>query len=196
MDGARATGTNAPVHINSDNPQALCSLPGVTPSIAEQIISWRSVKQFNTWAALQSAVNGVTPATVAAFRRDKLAVLRPLPARVRSAPVNINNADQHTLCQLPGVTQEMTAQIISKRFPKPFRTWAELQSAITGLTIAMIDTLRKNRLALLRPAPGSVPRPLSPTPSPDGSALALSPPPLAEVSPLEEEQLYSECSCP
>ncbi len=161
------------VNVNTADAEALQTLPGVGPAIAESIIAGRPYQSLDD---LQQ-VKGLGAAKVAGLK-DRVSFSRPAPASTPStAPasddlavvVNVNTADAEALQTLPGVGPAIAESIIAGR---PYKALEDLQQ-VKGLGEAKVAAL-KGRVAFGRPAaaPTTAPAP-TPTTAPASDDLAI-----------------------
>jgi competence protein ComEA len=132
------------IDINNASQEAIETLPGVGPAIAQEIIKGRP---YRTFADLDK-VKGIGPKKLDQLRgRVVIAPMRAqLPsAQVRSsttnqiaAKVNLNTATQAELEKLPGIGPKRAEAIIAAR---PFKQIDDLQK-VKGLTRAQLNELK------------------------------------------------------
>lgn len=130
------------IDINNASQEAIETLPGIGPSIAQEIIKGRP---YRTFADLDK-VKGIGPKKLDQLRgRIVIAPVRtPLPAAsVRSATnqiakVNLNTATQAELEKLPGIGPKRAESIIAAR---PFKQIDDLKK-VKGLSRAQLNELK------------------------------------------------------
>lgn len=131
------------IDINNASQEAIETLPGVGPAIAQEIIKGRP---YRTFADLDK-VKGIGPKKLDQLRgRIVVAPMRAqLPAaQVRSATnqiaakVNLNTATQAELEKLPGIGPKRAEAIIAAR---PFKQIDDLQK-VKGLSRAQLNELK------------------------------------------------------
>jgi competence protein ComEA len=131
------------IDINNASQEAIETLPGIGPAIAQEIIKGRP---YRTFADLDK-VKGIGPKKLDQLRgRVVIAPARgQLPAmQVRSATnqiaakVNLNSATQAELEKLPGIGPKRAEAIIAAR---PFKQIEDLKK-VKGLTRAQLNELK------------------------------------------------------
>lgn len=136
-----AAETPQAVDINNASQEAIETLPGIGPKLAQQIIAARP---FRTFTDLDK-VSGIGPKKLEQLRgKIVIAPLRPQsaaslrPATNQVAKVNLNTATQAELEKLPGIGPKRAEAIIAAR---PFRQIEDLRK-IRGLSRAQLEELK------------------------------------------------------
>jgi competence protein ComEA len=130
------------IDINNASQEAIETLPGIGPSIAQEIIKGRP---YRTFADLDK-VKGIGPKKLEQLRGK--VVIAPMhaqltapsnrPATNQIAKVNLNTATQAELEKLPGIGPKRAEAIIAAR---PFRHVDDLKN-VKGLTRAQLNELK------------------------------------------------------
>jgi competence ComEA-like helix-hairpin-helix protein len=129
------------ININRASEDELLLLPGITRSLAFEIIQYRHMnnnfKQINEILK----VDGITSDIFKRICKDIIIDL-PSPSDNKQEPVNLNLASYNELCSVPGLTPNLVSRIIQRRERKGSFRFIEDLLKIKGIDYIVLATVR------------------------------------------------------
>ncbi len=126
--------TSSMVDVNSASAKTLETLPGVTPTLAKNIIAGRPYQS----VADLGKVQGMSKSKLDAIKGDVTFGAASTTTAKTSSMVDVNSASAKTLETLPGVTPTLAKNIIAGR---PYQSVADL-GKVQGMSKSKLDAIK------------------------------------------------------
>lgn len=148
-EGEKAYDNSAKIDINTASISTLCSLPGIGPGLAKQIIDYRKKHGPFTELSELNNVPGLGPKRIERIE-DRLSLKKEQKEVQSSKYIDINSASSNKLCTVPGIGPKMAQKIINYRIKNNgFKSLEELMN-VPGIGQKRYDNF-KDYLCIAKP---------------------------------------------